>query len=73
MMSLCLVSCGRQPEDNEAPVAVSVVSPQRLQPTTERSYTFISEPYRSTALSFRVGARSRSSESRPVCILERGS
>ena len=57
MMSLCLVSCGRQPEDNEAPVAVSVVSPQRLQPTTERSYTFISEPYRSTALSFRVGGK----------------
>lgn len=53
---LCMmVSCGNAPEKETGKQAVKVAHAQVVLKENERSYTFLSEPYRTTDLSFRVG------------------
>lgn len=52
----CLISCNNQsPKEEKAP-NVKIIHAEKLEASPERSYSFISQPYRTTELSFRVGA-----------------
>ena len=53
--TLLLVSCGQQAEEGKELPLVNTVTAEQVSAPTQRSYTFISEPYRQVDLSFRVG------------------
>lgn len=55
-----LVACGPSTEREPDPTGVKVVCPERAESLSERQYTFISRPYRTSELSFRVGGPVRS-------------
>lgn len=55
-----LVACGPSTEREPDPTGVKVVRPERAESLSERQYTFISRPYRTSELSFRVGGPVRS-------------
>lgn len=51
----CLIACNNQsPKEEKAP-NVKIIHAEKLEASPERSYSFISQPYRTTELSFRVG------------------
>ena len=51
----CLISCNNQsPKEEKAP-NVKIIHAEKLKASPERSYSFISQPYRTTELSSRVG------------------
>lgn len=52
---LLLASCGQQAEEGKELPLVNTVTAEQVSAPTQRSYTFISEPYRQVDLSFRVG------------------
>lgn len=52
-----LVACGPSTEREPDPTGVKVVCPERAEAMSERQYTFISRPYRTSELSFRVGGQ----------------
>lgn len=53
--TLLLASCGQQAEEGKELPLVNTVTAEQVSAPTQRSYTFISEPYRQVDLSFRVG------------------
>lgn len=55
----CLVSCKDTSQENQPDPPIRVVQVTPARHLSERNYTFISQPFRTTELSFRVGG--------PVC------
>lgn len=52
---LTLTSCGEGKVKQNTPLVVKVIKVDTIKNRANRSYTFISKPYRATELSFRVG------------------
>lgn len=50
-----LTACNRAEQPKEKQPEVKVVRAQQVEKESERSYTFLSQPYRTSELSFRVG------------------
>lgn len=63
VISTCsLMACTASPDGGQQPVAVETIHAEALGQQQERHYSFISQPFRSVELSFRVGG--------PVCTLD---
>ena len=52
---LSLAACSPEQEKTAGAVDVNVIHPESYQQNGRKSYDFISEPYRTTELSFRIG------------------
>ena len=52
---MCLCACSRTPQEQASFPSVKVVHAEVMEAPSSRCYTFISQPYRLSELSFRVG------------------
>lgn len=52
---MCLCACSRTPQEQTSFPSVKVVHAEVMEAPSSRCYTFISQPYRLSELSFRVG------------------
>ena len=52
---MCLCACSRTPQEQTSFPSVKVVHAEVMETPSSRCYTFISQPYRLSELSFRVG------------------
>lgn len=52
---MCLCACSRTPQEQTSFSSVKVVHAEVMEAPSSRCYTFISQPYRLSELSFRVG------------------
>ena len=53
----CFISCDNNSNKEQQAPNVKVIRAEQSDTSSERSYSFISQPYRTTELSFRVGVR----------------
>ena len=51
----CFISCDNNSNKEQQAPNVKVICAEQSDTSSERSYSFISQPYRTTELSFRVG------------------
>ena len=51
----CFISCDNNSNKEQQAPNVKVIRAEQSDTSSERSYSFISQPYRTTELSFRVG------------------
>ena len=55
LAGMCLCACSRTPQEQTSFPSVKVVHAEVMEAPSSRCYTFISQPYRLSELSFRVG------------------
>jgi multidrug efflux pump subunit AcrB len=55
LAGMCLCACSRTPQEQTSFPSVKVVHAEIMEAPSSRCYTFISQPYRLSELSFRVG------------------
>lgn len=55
LAGMCLCACSRTPQEQASFPSVKVVHAEVMEAPSSRCYTFISQPYRLSELSFRVG------------------
>lgn len=55
LAGMCLCACSRTPQEQTSFPGVKVVHAEVMEAPSSRCYTFISQPYRLSELSFRVG------------------
>ena len=55
LAGMCLCACSRTPQEQSSFPSVKVVHAEVMEAPSSRCYTFISQPYRLSELSFRVG------------------
>ena len=55
LAGMCLCACSRTPQEQTSFPRVKVVHAEVMEAPSLRCYTFISQPYRLSELSFRVG------------------
>ena len=55
LAGMCLCACSRTPQEQTSFPSVKVVHAEVMETPSSRCYTFISQPYRLSELSFRVG------------------
>lgn len=55
LAGMCLCACSRTPQEQTSFPSVNVVHAEVMEAPSSRCYTFISQPYRLSELSFRVG------------------
>lgn len=55
LAGMCLYACSRTPQEQTSFPSVKVVHAEVMEAPSSRCYTFISQPYRLSELSFRVG------------------
>ena len=55
LAGMCLCACSRMPQEQASFPSVKVVHAEVMEAPSSRCYTFISQPYRLSELSFRVG------------------
>ena len=55
LAGMCLCACSRTPQEQTSFPSVKVVHAEVMEAHSSRCYTFISQPYRLSELSFRVG------------------
>lgn len=55
LAGMCLCACSRTPQEHASFPSVKVVHAEVMEAPSSRCYTFISQPYRLSELSFRVG------------------
>ena len=55
LAGMCLCACSRTPQEQASFPSVKVVHAEVMEVPSSRCYTFISQPYRLSELSFRVG------------------
>lgn len=55
LAGMCLCACSRTPQEQTSFPRVKVVHAEVMEAPSSRCYTFISQPYRLSELSFRVG------------------
>lgn len=55
LAGMCLCACSRTPQEQTSFSSVKVVHAEVMEAPSSRCYTFISQPYRLSELSFRVG------------------
>lgn len=55
LAGMCLCACSRMPQEQTSFPSVKVVHAEVMEAPSSRCYTFISQPYRLSELSFRVG------------------
>ena len=55
LAGMCLCACSRTPQEQTSFPSVKVVHAEVMEAPSSRCYTFVSQPYRLSELSFRVG------------------